>query len=180
MSDTRTLSLGSQNLFSITDLQVTLQISGGFNGDIYGYLVHDGGFAVLLNRSGRTSGNSTGYGDSGFNITLSGSALYDIHNYQNITGAVSPLTGTWAPDGRFIDPSLVLDTDPRTALLSSFNGGDPSGDWTLFLADLDFGGQATLQNWTLTVTAVPEPSSWILGFLGLSGLWLVRRRLRPA
>ena len=32
---------------------MTLNLSGGWNGDLYAYLVHNSGFAVLLNRVGR-------------------------------------------------------------------------------------------------------------------------------
>ncbi|MBM3880824.1 MAG: hypothetical protein FJ387_14090 [Verrucomicrobia bacterium] len=70
-SDTRTLSSISDNL--ITDVNVTLNISGAeevaFNGDLYGYLVHSSGFAVLLNRVGRSAGNLDGFGDDGLNLT---------------------------------------------------------------------------------------------------------------
>ena len=51
-SDTRNLSGIAQN--SILDLNVTLQLSGGWNGDLYAYLTHGTGFSVLLNRVGRT------------------------------------------------------------------------------------------------------------------------------
>ena len=64
-----------------------------------------------------------GYGDSGFNITLSDSAPNgDIHNYRAVftPEAGSPLTGVWQPDGRHADPSMVLDSTARTATLSSF------------------------------------------------------------
>ena len=41
----------------ITDINVSLNISGGYNGDLYGYLVHSSGFAVLINRIGRDGSN---------------------------------------------------------------------------------------------------------------------------
>ena len=50
-SDTRTLSGAPSG--PITNVSVTLDLSGGWNGDLYAYLVHDSGFAVLLNRVGR-------------------------------------------------------------------------------------------------------------------------------
>jgi subtilisin-like proprotein convertase family protein len=180
LSDTRTLDFSSVPQFSsLVDLTVSLNISGGFNGDYYGYLVHGSGFAVLLNRSGRTSGNSVGYADSGFNITLSGSSANDIHNYQGVSNPGGGLlSGTWAPDGRNIDPALALDTTGRTALLSSFAGTDPSGQWTLFLADLDYGEQGQLNSWSLVVTAVPEPSSLGLALLGIGGMLGLRRLMR--
>jgi hypothetical protein len=62
VSDTQTITPG---ILSITELIVTLSISGGFNGDYYAYLTHDTGFAVLLNRAGRTATEDFGYPDSG-------------------------------------------------------------------------------------------------------------------
>src|SRR5439155_2176119 len=42
-------------LFQITDVRVTLHISGGYNGDLYGYLrFNDSPLVVLLNRVGVT------------------------------------------------------------------------------------------------------------------------------
>ncbi|PYI80004.1 MAG: hypothetical protein DME26_22460 [Verrucomicrobia bacterium] len=55
----------------IGDLNVYLDISGGWNGDLYAYLSFDnGGFAVLLNRVGKSGSNPTGYGDAGINAVL--------------------------------------------------------------------------------------------------------------
>ena len=68
LSDTRTLTGVTGN--TITDVNVRLNISGGWNGDLYAYLVHSGGFSVLLNRVGRATGSSFGYSDAGMNVTL--------------------------------------------------------------------------------------------------------------
>jgi len=179
VSDTENLTFSGPGFAAISDLQVTLTIANGFNGDFYAYLVHDSGFVVLLNRVGRTADNSLGYSDAGMNVTFTASGN-DIHNYQ----AFSPifngdqLTGAWAPDGRYVDPQFVTDTDVPTSFLGSFNGTNPNGEWTLFLADLDFGDQGTLVNWGVIVTAVPEPSTWTL--LALGGFSLgMRLRQRP-
>jgi hypothetical protein len=41
--------------------------------------------------------------------------------------------------------------------LSGFNG-DPNGAWTLYFSDtLAGGGNATLNGWSLDISAVPEP-----------------------
>ena len=64
----------------ITSLSVTLNVSGGYNGDLYAYLSYGGVLVPLLNRVGVSSGNSFGYSDPGFNITLSSSGT-DVHFY---------------------------------------------------------------------------------------------------
>ena len=69
-SDSRTLSGEAGTISSIT---VNLDISGGYNGNLYGYLTYDGVLAALLNRVGVGSTiptrNAYSYGNSGFNIT---------------------------------------------------------------------------------------------------------------
>ena len=177
VSDTEHLTFADPDFASITDLKVTLTISGGYNGDFYAYLVHDGGFSVLLNRVGRTDSSSAGYSDAGMDVTFSVSG-YDIHDYQSVSVPLNgdPLIGTWGADGRNVNPASVLDTDAQTSLLGAFNGTNPNGDWTLFLADLDFGDQGTLQKWGVIITAVTEPSTWTL--MALGGLAFGMRFLR--
>lgn len=168
----------------IQSLTVTLDIqgtgAGAFNRDYYAYLTHGSGFAVLLNRSGKTSGDAVGYADNGYNnLTFQDSAANgEIHLYQNTLAPSGngALTGTWAPDGRNVNPTTVLDSDGRTALLNPFAGADPNGTWTLFVADVSGGGTARLASWSLsiTATAVPEPADYGLAagaaLLGLA-LW---------
>ena len=170
----------------ITDLEVRLKIAAtpdaeplAFDGDLYVYLGHSTGFSILLNRVGRTLLAPFGYDDNGLDILLDDQAPNgDVHTYRTVTTPTpgQPLTGTWSPDARATDPNLVLNTDPRTALLSSFNGLSASGDWTLFLADLTTGEEHRLNEWSLTITgqAVPEPASAAL--LALSALGLLMRR----
>src|SRR6266850_2078387 len=61
-SDTRTIGGLSG---TIADVNVSLTLSGGNNGDLYAYLVHSSGFAVLLNRVGRDGSDPFGYSGSG-------------------------------------------------------------------------------------------------------------------
>ena len=143
---------------STTNVTVTLNVTGGFNGDLHAYLVHDSGHAILLNRVGKTLANPSGYSDAGFSVTLDDHATNgDIHNYRVTlsgnpnTPLAGPLTGSWTPDGRDTDPALVLDSDARPAPLSAFNGLNPNGRWTLFIADVDALFASTLVNWTLRV-----------------------------
>jgi subtilisin-like proprotein convertase family protein len=168
---------------AIVDITIQSTGSGAFNGDRYAYLSHGGGIAVLLNRRGVTGGNAYGYEDIGFtSVRFSDSAANgDVHLYQTIAAlaANGALTGTWPPDGRNVNPATVLDSTPRNATLGTFIGADPSGSWTLFVADMSGGGTARLVSWSLNITAVPEPvtcaftvGSLLIGF----ALWRVRRR----
>jgi len=146
---------------SIASVTVNLNITGEFNGDLYSYIRHSSGFAVLLNRPGKTAANPYGYADSGMNVTFQdGAANGDIHVYQNVTipPAGSPLTGTWQPDDRNVDPTTVLDTSPRTTALADFNGLNAAGTWTLFLADLQSGGTNQINSWSLTIVGQAYPT----------------------
>lgn len=146
----------------IAEVAVTLEIAGTWSGDLFAYLNFGEAHAVLLNRVGRTELNPAGYGDKGFQVTFEDAALNaDIHQYR-VTYELSPplstsgaLTGTWAPDGRTTDPAEVVDTDPRTATLSVFDGLDPNGFWTLFLADMEPGAVHQLLGWGLTLRSEP-------------------------
>jgi subtilisin-like proprotein convertase family protein len=171
----------------ITGVTVTLDVEGGFNGDFYAYLRHGStGFAVLLNRVGSTSGNAYGYADAGLNVSFSDTAANgDIHVYQNVLnpgGAM--LTGLWQPDGRNVSPFSALDTSPRNALLSSFDGMDANGLWTLFVSDVSPVGSGTLVDWSVTVTGdtvtsgVPDGGSTAaLLAAALAGLLTIRRKV---
>jgi subtilisin-like proprotein convertase family protein len=169
-ADIRTIS--APELTEIVDVNVGLVFSGGWNGDLCAYLVHDSGFSVLLNRVGRTGSEPDGSASSGMNIILDDEAAGDVHVSFADTGYV---TGTYQPDARTADPLVVLDSSPRAAFLSSFTGLDPNGTWTLFVADQSAGETSTLQSWSLTITAIPEPSVAVLGLLG-AGLMMRRRR----
>ena len=195
-SDTRTIN----NIFNpppdgehndtIVDVNVRLNISGGYNGDLYGYLVHSSGFVVLLNRVGVAASapaSSFGYSDTGFNVTLDSSAANDVHFYGRNGPAFNgsgQLTGSWQPDGRNIDPAsspATFDSASRGSL-DSFNTVGANGTWTLFLADLAGGDTSTLVSWGLDISVVPEPATWaLLGFASAASLtagvrWLRRRR----
>jgi subtilisin-like proprotein convertase family protein len=162
----------------ITGIEVNLNITGDFNGDLYLYLQHGTGFSVLLNRPGRDSGNPFGYADSGFEITLTDSAANDIHTYRDTAPPVQGLKlfGSWKPDARQVDPSSVVTGDPRTAFLDSFQGLNPNGQWTLFAADLVNGGTSQIQSWGMQLTVVPEPRSIGLVTGACLVAWLIFRK----
>ena len=186
---------GYQNSFNlsglagpVTHVSVTLNLLGGFNGDIYGYLVHNHTNAILLNRVGLSSTSSVGYPDGGFgpgpassSFTFDDQATHDVHLYRTFPYALNgsgQVTGLWQPDGRAIDPlsaGSAFDSAARSNPLGVFNGMDPNGLWTLFLADVSPLGASTLVGWGLNIDLVPEPSSAALLGIGLAGmLWAIR------
>jgi len=180
--NTQTINIPGATLLS--SIQVSLNIDGGYNGDYYAYLRHGAGFAVLLNRVGVTTSGSSGYADSGFNVQFSDIAAYvDIHNYQSVFDPKGGnLTGTWQPDGRNLDPSLVTDLTGRTAMLASFYDKNPNGDWTLFVADDSSLGIGTLSGWGMTMTvdvpAVPEPAISGVAAIAMVALLCLLKRER--
>jgi len=152
---------------AIEDVSVNLDISGGYNGDLYGYLVFQptsgsSATALLLNQIGTSGSNPFGYSSSGFNVTLSdsGTANGDIHNAN--VGAGNTVTGIWQPD----------QSAGVNSLDSTFNQSSANGTWTLFLADLSAGGGTSeLVSWGVNISVVPEPVTWaLLGFAGVLGL----------
>ena len=177
LSDSQTLS-GMTGL-SISDISVSLNISGGYNGDLYAYLSHDGVLVPLLNRVGVTAGNAFGYSDTGFNIVLSSAAANDVHFYGNFSPSFNgsgQLTGSWQPDGRNIDPAsppAAFDSASQVTF-AAFNDANANGNWTLFFADMSAGGgNSQLVSWELDITAVPEPVTTALALF--AALLLVTR-----
>ena len=160
---------------AVLSVEVAIATQSGWNGDLYAYLEHNGVISVLLNRPGRTAGDSAGAASSGMQLSFTDSALADVHTA--ISGTYGALaSGTYQPDARAADPGLATDASTRSLYLYGFDGQIADGDWTLFVADLADGGVATLSDWTLSVTVVPEPSSALLVVFGAVGTLLIRRR----
>lgn len=183
LQDSQTVSVSGT--WQVTDVRVSVNISGGYNGDLYGYLRHDDGvkpvgFIVLLNRPGY-SGTGYGYGNSGFGLADGGTPFVfsdggsysgGVENYQSgspqYNTASGQLTGTWKPDAGSV------------SFATRFSGLDPNGTWTLFFQDLATGDQSTLVNWGLQIEAVPEPVNVALGLFGVvfAGATAIRWRLK--
>jgi subtilisin-like proprotein convertase family protein len=143
---------------TVSGLTVDLSISGGYNGNLYAYLVAPNGTMVgLLNQPGATISNPFGCAGSGLNVTLSESAAGSIQTTPEIPGSVFGLGLAYQAAGS----------------LSGFNGSAADGTWMLFFADeAPGGGQAILNGWSLNITAVPEPANMALvifgvGFIGV-------------
>ena len=170
---------------AIEDVQLQLNVSGGFNGDLYAYLEDPfTDMAILLNRVGISATNSVGSSDSGLNLTLDSSGN-NIHYYQNQPYSLDngQLTGAWQADGRNISPAssgAQFDAASPDSGLNVFDSADPNGTWTFFIADVvDSGSSPNLDAVTLDIITTPEPGACaLLG--GALLLWaeLTRRRAK--
>jgi subtilisin-like proprotein convertase family protein len=156
---------------TVTGLTVGLNFSGGYNGDLYVYLVGPNGTTTvtLLNRPGSAPfyAAGAGFGNGSANSLVLNSSSASIQTAAETAGAA--MTGTYGASG-----SLV-----------NFNGLTANGTWTLYFADLSTGGGAgpsVVNGWTLNldVSPVPEPVNVALGMFGtllaLGGIARVVRR----
>ncbi|MGB6220318.1 hypothetical protein [Haloferula sp.] len=123
----------------------------------------------MLNRVGRTSEDLDGSSVAGMDVTLDDSAATNIHD-------AGIFEMSFKPDGRNIDPLDSFGSVEPTSFLSNFNGLDPNGTWTLFVADLAPGDQSTVLQWGVTISAVPEPTQMCVIILIASGLLLRHRK----
>ena len=148
---------------SLSSISVTLSVSGGNNSGLYAYLTYNGTLAVLLNRPGVTSTTPFGDTSAGLTQTLTGTALYS---------GVSPLSSYTS----FTTPGSSTSLSDN----SLYGGINPNGTWALFFADVaGGGGNATLNGWSLDITAVPEPVNVALAmFGGMMAIWSIWRRLK--
>lgn len=169
LTDTRTVT---SDITSISSVIVTLNIDGGWAGDLYAYVVHGTGFSVLLNRPGRSDADLHGIPAAGLHVAFDDTAATDVHLAP--PGA-APLTGTFQPDGRSANPVTVTNLSPRNAMLNSFNGLPAAGTWSLFIADVAAGDEAVLQSWSMEITGVPEPSTSVFCLAATASLLLRRR-----
>ena len=136
---------------TVGGLTVDLTVSGGYNGNLYAYLVAPNGTLVmLLNQPGVTGSNPFGYAGSGLNVTLSDTASGNIQTMPETAGSV--FSGTYQAAGT----------------LANINGSVADGTWALFFTDMvPGGGQAELTGWSLGITAVPEPVNVALGLFAV-------------
>ena len=125
-------------LEQVLGVTVNLSMSGGYNGDLFAYLITPNGtLVVLLDQPGVATNGFGAYG-AGMNISLSDAGSTSIQN--ETSGNI--LSGTYQAAGN----------------LSDFNGSLANGTWALFFSDIsNGGGQSTVDSWSLNLTVVPEP-----------------------
>jgi subtilisin-like proprotein convertase family protein len=105
----------------IADLDLGLNLTHTFDGDLNIRLTSPAGTQVLL---------VGGEGSNGQNFT---NTRLDDEAAVSVVGASAPFTGSFRPESP----------------LSTFDGQNLQGTWTLTIQDADLGESGTLINWTL-------------------------------
>lgn len=180
-----TFTVSGSGIGFLENVRINVNISGGFDGDLYAYITHDGQHAILLNRIGTTGTGTFGSSQAGMSIWFDDSvAAPNVHT----AGTLSP-GGVYGSDGRDESPTdlAAINAASAQSILSDFYGQSAEGDWTLFLADASGGGVATLDSWALEITGIPEPANVALAVFGgafvvLQGVrfWKRKQACKPA
>jgi len=169
-----TLSVSGLDL-GMSNVVVYVNVSGGYDGDLYSYLNlggSSGTTVVLLNRIGSSPENPFGSSTAGlgdptgetYGFSLSDAAATSIHDYEGTGSSFQPDGGT----------------------LSSFGGQNPNGDWNLFIANMvsgDGSDPSTLASWGLEIEPVPEPANlalelFVILFSSMAVMRVMRARRR--
>lgn len=171
--------------FTLISFQVTIEFEPAhtFVGDLIAQLTHGPTTVFLFRQVGWT--DAIGPGDSS---NLSGSYTFidsattrlidvakNLDDFQTIApGAYRATTNTFNGDGA---PNFSGET--VVSLNGAFLGANVNGAWTLNIADIAFGDEGGVRQWSITVAGVPEPSLVLVGGLTVVGTALaVRRRQR--
>jgi subtilisin-like proprotein convertase family protein len=126
--NTTTSQVTVNSIGTVFNIEVTLDITHTFVGDLDAYLVSPSGRQVKLFT------NVGGQYNDFHNLTLSDNAARSI---STIGVNDVPYTGTWKPEGT----------------LSDFAGDDAAGIWTLVVSDTAFADEGTLNSWSLSITS---------------------------
>jgi gliding motility-associated-like protein len=107
----------------ITDVNLTVNITHTYDGDLILRLISPAGTSVLL------SDQNGSFGDNYTNTT------FDQDATTPITSSSPPYTGTFQPEGD----------------LSALNGEFSGGDWALFVEDTFVGDTGSIDSWSLEI-----------------------------
>lgn len=155
----------------VVNLTLDLNISGGYNGDLYGYLLAPNGTYTIFRNTYVANGDAYGAGmnirlqdaDLGVATGLATTALLSPNSSTTLNGSIQDvalggiLNGIYTP----------LNTFGGTIGGPQFNptGSQANGIWTLYLTEIGAGDESapTLTGWSLNLAVVPEPVSLALG-----------------
>lgn len=130
---------------------------------MYAYLVSPNDTLVQLFGSqsdpGQPDNEVYGIGGSGSGISAYGNSGSGLNNVTLADSASTSIQN--APDG------TITGTYQAMGNLSAVNGSSANGNWTVVFANAASGGPAgTLTDWSLNISAVPEPVTQALIVFG--------------
>jgi subtilisin-like proprotein convertase family protein len=153
---TITSTLFFTGLSTISDVNLTLDVTHTFASDLNAYLISPSGTRVELF-------NHVGGGENDLqNTTLDDEADLPI------TAGLAPFTGSFRPDG----------------LLGDFDGEDPNGIWTLEITDDSVGDSGVLNGWSIQIlgtelsTTTDADGNYSFTDL-IPGMYVVRQVVQP-
>lgn len=112
----------------ITDVNVTIDITHTWVGDLILKLTSPAGTEVIL--SSRNGGDGDNYTNT----------FFDDNAVDLIANGAAPFTGTFQPDG----------------VLADFNGEFSGGDWVLNVSDRAFSDTGAIVNWSVEVCGIAQ------------------------
>lgn len=146
----------------ITGVNVSLNgLAHTWVGDLSATLTGPGGSIDLMFRPGQIGG--AGFGDSadldGDYTFADGGADFLAATGTTPGGSVVPV-GTYAP---------TTANGAPTSFAGVFGGSTTNGIWTMAISDNAAGDLGSIDSWTLNITSVPEPSSFLaVGLVAIS------------
>ena len=124
----------SGNTGTLIDVNVALDLTHTFDGDLLIKLVSPSGTQVVLT-------NSRGGGGDNFLLTT-----FDDEAANSIASGSAPFTGVFRPD----------------ASLSAFDNQSINGDWQLVITDQAGADVGVLNSWSLTFTTMPDDENGLI------------------
>jgi len=159
------------------------QLAATWVGDIVLTLTHPNGTTSmdLICRPGRSDTSTFGFSSdyvstNSYSFSDGGANLFDV-----APPGVVP-SGDYRPSTNPNPPATNLLPYVYTpnSFAATFGGLDSAGTWTLTATDWAGGDTGSFVDWTLTITPVPEPTSFVLGGLVISGIAWNKRRKKKA